>query len=119
MSTSYHPQTDGQTERFNYLLEEYLRHFVNPTKKNWASLLDITEFCFNCQKSTAANTSPFEIVTGQQPLVPYTIDAPYKGRNSKAYLFTKEWKRNEEIARAHLEKASQRIKRWVDENRRP
>ena len=34
ISSSYHPQTDGQTERFNGMLEEYLRHFVNANQKN-------------------------------------------------------------------------------------
>ncbi|KAA0045084.1 reverse transcriptase [Cucumis melo var. makuwa] len=34
ISSSYHPQTDGQTERFNCMLEEYLRHFINARQKN-------------------------------------------------------------------------------------
>ncbi|WCJ29454.1 Transposon Tf2-6 polyprotein [Euphorbia peplus] len=111
MSTSYHPQTDGQTERFNSMLEEYLRHFVNASLRNWTSLLDVAQFCFNSQKSSATNKKPFEIVTGQQPLVPHSVDMPYKGKNPKAFLFTKEWKQNEEIAKAHLEKASRRMKK--------
>ena len=41
ISSSYHPQTDGQTERFNGMLEEYLRHFVNANQKNWPQLLDV------------------------------------------------------------------------------
>ncbi|RVW69340.1 Transposon Tf2-2 polyprotein [Vitis vinifera] len=39
-STINHPQTDGQTERINALLEEYLRHYVTATQKNWVDLLD-------------------------------------------------------------------------------
>ncbi|KAF2317305.1 hypothetical protein GH714_019960 [Hevea brasiliensis] len=76
VSTSFHPQTDGQTERFNGLLEEYLRHFVNASEKNWASLLDVAQFYFNSLKSSTTNKSPFEIVTSQQPLVPHTLDGP-------------------------------------------
>ena len=119
MSTSYHPQTDGQTERFNSLLEEYLRHFISSSQKNWASLLDVAQFCFNSQRSSSTNKSPFEIVTGQQPLLPHSLEGPYKGRNPKAYNFFKEWRQNEEIAKAHLERASQRMKHWADMNRRP
>ena len=64
ISSSYHPQTDGQTERFNGMLEEYLRHFVNANQKNWAQLLDVAQFCFNARKSSSTNQSPFEVVTG-------------------------------------------------------
>ena len=40
-STSFHPQTDGQTERVNDLLEVYLRHYVSANQQDWAKLLDI------------------------------------------------------------------------------
>ena len=41
-STTNHPQTDGQMERINALLEEYLRHYVTASQKIWVSLLDTT-----------------------------------------------------------------------------
>lgn len=119
MSSSYHPQTNGQTERFNGLLEEYLRHFVNANQRNWVQLLDVAQFCFNSQKSSSTNKSPFEIVTGQQPLMPHTVDGPYTGKSPRAYNFTKEWKQGNEVARAYLEKASKRMKKWADQGKRP
>uniref|UniRef100_A0A803QVK0 Reverse transcriptase n=1 Tax=Cannabis sativa TaxID=3483 RepID=A0A803QVK0_CANSA len=118
ISSSYHPQTDGQTERFNGMLEEYLRHFVNANQKNWPQLLDVAQFCFNSQKSSSSNKSPFEVVNGQQPLLPHTVDE-YHGRNPRAFNFTKDWKKNTEIAQAYLEKASRRMKKWADQKRRP
>ena len=72
-STSLHPQTDGQTERVNALLELYLRHYVSTTQVNWAKLIDVAQFSYNLQKSESMNQSPFEIVTGQQPLTPSTV----------------------------------------------
>ena len=39
-STANHPQIDGQTERINALLEEYLRHYVTAMQRNWLELLD-------------------------------------------------------------------------------
>ncbi|RVW66447.1 Transposon Tf2-12 polyprotein [Vitis vinifera] len=63
-STSFHPQTDGQTERVNALLELYLRHFVSANQKDWAKLLDIAQFSYNLQRSEATNKSPFELATG-------------------------------------------------------
>lgn len=50
-STSFHPQTDGQTERINALLELYLRHFVSANQKDWVKLLDVAQFSYNNQKS--------------------------------------------------------------------
>lgn len=62
-STSFHPQTDGQTERVNALLEEYLRHFVSANQKDWVRLLDVALFCYNLQRSEASGHSPFERAT--------------------------------------------------------
>ncbi|KAL0343423.1 UNVERIFIED_CONTAM: Transposon Tf2-11 polyprotein [Sesamum angustifolium] len=59
MSSSYHPQSDGQTERFNSMLEEYLRHFVRGTQKDWVKLLDVAQLCFNAQKSSSTNKKRF------------------------------------------------------------
>ena len=80
-STSFHPQTDGQTERVNALLELYLRHFVSANQKDWAKLLDIAQF-HNLQRSEATNKSPFELAIGQQPLTPHTLTIGYSGRTS-------------------------------------
>ncbi|KAK3028527.1 hypothetical protein RJ639_038595 [Escallonia herrerae] len=64
MSSSYHPESDGQTERFNSMLEEYLCHFVSATQKNWVKLLDVAQLCFNSRKSSSTGKSAFEIVNG-------------------------------------------------------
>ena len=80
-STSFHPQTDGQTERVNALLELYLRHFVSANQKDWAKLLDIAQFSYNLQRSEATNKSPFELATGQQPITPHTLTIGYTGRS--------------------------------------
>ncbi|KAL0422585.1 UNVERIFIED_CONTAM: Transposon Tf2-11 polyprotein [Sesamum latifolium] len=77
MSSSYHPQSDGQTERFNSMLEEYLRHFVRGTQKDWVKLLDVAQLCFNAQKSSSTNKSAFEIVTGSNRSS-LTLSTPHK-----------------------------------------
>jgi len=46
-STAYHPQTDGQTERVNQELEQYLRLYCNYRQNNWAEWLSIAEFSYN------------------------------------------------------------------------
>jgi transposase InsO family protein len=46
-STAYHPQTDGQTERVNQEMEQFLRLFVNERQDNWEELLPLGEFAYN------------------------------------------------------------------------
>ena len=72
-STANHPQTDDQTEQINALLEEYLRHYVTTSQKNWVSLLDAAQFCYNLHKSSATGLSPAKLVLGQQPLTPSEV----------------------------------------------
>ncbi|GKD70918.1 putative nucleotidyltransferase, ribonuclease H, partial [Tanacetum coccineum] len=77
-SMSFHPQTDGQTERVNALLELYLRHYVSANQHDWAKLLDVSQFSYNMQRSKATGKSPFELVTGRQPLTPNALAAAKK-----------------------------------------
>ena len=51
--------------------------------------------------------------------MPHTVDGPYDGKSPKAYQFARDWKKNHDIVRAYLEKASSRMKKWADEKRRP
>ena len=68
MSTAFHPQTDGQTEKTNSTLEQYLRMFVNYEQDNWVDLLPFAEFAYNSSISTSSKESPFYANFGFQPL---------------------------------------------------
>ena len=70
MSTPYHPQSDGQTERMNRLLEETLRHYVNANQTNWVSLLPLAEFAINNAWQSTIQSTPFYLNHGQHPRVP-------------------------------------------------
>ncbi|KAK9004982.1 hypothetical protein V6N11_042432 [Hibiscus sabdariffa] len=118
MSTSVHPQTDGQIEQVNALLEIYLRHYVSATQCDWPKLLDVAQFSYNLQRTEATNQSPFEIVTGQQPLTPNAIVLGYEGPNLAAYHTAKAWQEHHDLARACLHKAGKRTKKWTDHRRR-
>ena len=89
-------------------------HFTSANQKNWLTLLYFTQFCFNTQKSTGTNKSPFKIVTDQQLLLPHIMTEPYEGVNLKAHHLTKDQEQNIEVARAYLEKTSKRMKKWAN-----
>ena len=59
MSSSFHPQTDGQTERVNQTLETYLRHFVSVQLNDWDTLLSRAEFAHNSAYHTSVGQTPF------------------------------------------------------------
>jgi hypothetical protein len=58
MSSTRHSETDGQTERVNRILEEYLREVVK-YKKDWDLFLGLAEFCYNSAIHTSTKKSPF------------------------------------------------------------
>ena len=67
MSTAYHPQTDGQTERTNQSLEQYLRHYVNDTQNNWVELLPMAQLALNAKVSDTTKVTPFFANYGREP----------------------------------------------------
>jgi hypothetical protein len=67
LSTAFHPQTDGQTERVNQTLETYLRHFSNFQQDDWTDLLPMAEYAYNTAVSEATKVSPFFANYGFNP----------------------------------------------------
>ena len=67
LSTAFHPQTDGQTERSNQSLEAYLRHYVNYAQDNWVSLLPMAQIALNNNASETTGQTPFFANHGKDP----------------------------------------------------
>ena len=65
-STTFHPQTDGQTERVNQILEDMLRMYVMNQPKKWEEYLHLVEFAYNNHFQASAKLSPFEILYGRK-----------------------------------------------------
>ena len=61
LSTAFHPQTDGQTERQNSTMEAYLQAFVNYKQDDWTRLLPMVEFAYNNAKNAITGHTPFEL----------------------------------------------------------
>ena len=71
MSTAYHPQTDGQTERMNQELEQTLRAFINFRQDNWEDILSM-KFSIGGRRYSATKRSPFHLMYGYEPT--YRLD---------------------------------------------
>ena len=67
MSTAFHPQTDGQTERVNQEVERYLRIFCSNEPENWVDYLPVVQFTHNNRIHSARKLSPFQMIMGYHP----------------------------------------------------
>ncbi|GMF41007.1 unnamed protein product [Phytophthora fragariaefolia] len=69
MSTASHPETDGQTERANRVVEDVLRSFAT-SFRSWSSFLPMVEFVINNAEHASTGLTPFYINFGRHPRVP-------------------------------------------------
>ena len=76
MSTAYHPQTDGQTERTNRTLEDMLRAFVGARQNSWDQHLAAAEFACNNAPNASTGLSPFHVNAGFAPRLPTALFRP-------------------------------------------
>jgi len=124
INTSFCPQTDGQTEKVNLVIQQFLRNYVAVDQQNWVDHLELAEFCYNNSKHSATGSTPFQMVTGKSPIVPMTWAAhgqPLSDANEEVPMVTQldeERQRLWEVAKANLEKAHKRYKDFVDKSRR-
>lgn len=73
MSSAYHPQTDGQTERTNRTVEEILRAFVSTTATDWNDHLTGVEIAINSSKQSSTGFSPYYLNYGQEVNLPLDV----------------------------------------------
>ncbi|MCO5608753.1 hypothetical protein L7F22_062968 [Adiantum nelumboides] len=73
MSRADHPESDGQTERVNQILEDMLRSYVSKKQSNWKDYLPILEFAYNNSKHSVTGFTPFMLMYGFQPRSPMAV----------------------------------------------
>ena len=66
-STAFHPRTDGQSERTNQKLEQFLWFYANAKQNNWVQFLSLAEFAFNSWHNENTKKSPIEVLMGYNP----------------------------------------------------
>ena len=84
-STAKHPQSDGQTERANGILDDALRHFVSPYQNDGDKWLPVAEFAMNNAHNDSIGNTPFMLIYGQSPDTP-VIEA-LRGKNPQVNTF--------------------------------
>ena len=79
LSSAFHPQSDGQTERINQTLEHYLRCYTSDSQDNWADLLPLAMFTYNRRHHSSTKMSPFFANFGYNPsIVNPKMPSPHK-----------------------------------------
>jgi len=117
-STAYHPQTDGQTERMNRVLEDMLRHYVSPRQDNWDDLLAPLEFAVNNAHNESIQDTPFCLNYGRHPRLPTDLNLAKKpSRNKAAVDYIGNIEKAIAKAKVCLQAAQQRQKKYADTHR--
>jgi hypothetical protein len=63
---------DGQTERVNLVIQQFLKNYVAANQQNWVDHLELAKFYYNNSEHSATKSTPFQMVTGKSPIVPIT-----------------------------------------------
>jgi len=115
LSTAFHPQTDGQTERMNQKLEQYLRMFIDHRQDHWLEWLGMAEFAYNNKVHAGTKVLPFEANSGQNPRMGFELRK--KGKFEGAERFAKRMKEVQEEAKAALGKAQEDMRWYADRHK--
>ena len=118
LSTAFHPQTDGQTERVNRVLEEYLRHYVNPSQDDWDEYLSLAEFAYNNSVHEATGATPFFLNFGLHPRLPGAVRTQLQPVPTAVADFARHMTEIIGKAKERLEKARQRSAAVANPKRR-
>lgn len=125
LSTAYHPETDGSTERMNQTLEEYLRHYCTYYQTNWDQLLPLAQAAINARDATSIGMSPFFLTHGYHPRTGSGIalpnDLPEVSRSPAegAQQIVQKLRHCSDLAQSVMAHAQQRQQEIADRKRDP
>ena len=116
LSMTFHPQTDGQTERMNQELEQYLWFFIEHRQKNWLEWLVVVEFAVNNKVHMATKVSPF--MENYRKELRMGGDIKRKEKVKSATVFIERIKKVHEEVEVVLRKTQEEMKRYMDRGRK-
>jgi transposase InsO family protein len=115
MSSAYHPQTDGATERANRTITQMLRQCIDPNQKDWVNKIPTIQFAINSARSESTGYAPFFLNNGRMPkTMIWNSAAPTEYSN--VWEFTK--KKKLTLMSAHDSIIAAQIKQTRDANRK-
>jgi hypothetical protein len=119
LSTAYHPESDGQTERTNRILEDVLRHFVAPNQQDWSRFLKQAQFAINNSWQEAVRYTPYYLNHGRHPKMP-SMHGMHSGpsRVPAAKVLVQGMQDAILKAKQHLRAAQDRMQTYVNQKRR-
>jgi len=115
LSMASHPQTNGQTERVNQELEQYLRMFIDHRQEQWPNWLGTAEFAYNNKTHSSTKVLPFKANYGQDPRMGFEMRR--KGKYEGTEKFIMKIKKIQEEAKVALGKAQEEMKKYTDRKR--
>ena len=115
LSMAFHPQTDGQMERMNQELEQYLQFFIEHRQKDWPKW-SAAEFAINNKAHTATKVLPF--MANYRKEMRMEGDIRKKGKVESATEFVEKMKKVHEEAEAALRKMQEEMKKYADKGRK-
>ena len=119
LSTAFHPQTDGQTERVNQSVEHYLRTYCGFAQDDWASKLFLAEFVFNTSWHSAIRESPAKALFGFDPRGPNDIPLARTNRHVPlADERARELRHSREVIAKVLRHAQTQYEKWYNKGRK-
>ena len=116
LSMSYHLQIDGQTERMNLELEQYLRFFIDHRQKDWLECLASAKYAVNNKMHSTTKTFLFIANYGRE--IRMGVDLRRKGKVEKATEFVERMRKVQEEAGAALMRVQEEMKRQADRGKR-
>lgn len=140
LSSAYHPETDGQTERTNRIIHEMVRNYINYQQNNWDEILVSCEIAYNNSIQASTGFTPYYLNYGHHPNFPLSLSLPasassstsplvpandqpstdttYDSTNDTSTQLVQRMRDNIERAKLNLQEAQQTQAQYVNKRRR-